>query len=78
MRFVINIVSLLFQGWEEAKKHQNARQFCWNYFLSENTLRVRSYYLFVINLYSNIVFVTYHQASSLAHTPSVNNFSKDG
>jgi len=29
-----------FKGWEEAKKHQNARQFCWNYFLSENTLRM--------------------------------------
>eukprot|EP00111_Clytia_hemisphaerica_P005132 TCONS_00014777-protein len=29
-----------FKGWEDAKRHQNAREYCWRYFLSESTLRM--------------------------------------
>ena len=31
---------LLFQGWEEATTRGTSRQYCWQNFLSENTLKV--------------------------------------
>ena len=31
------------QGWEEACRHRNARDYCWEHFLSHNTLEVRTY-----------------------------------
>ena len=32
-----------FNGWERSRRHGNTRQYCWDHFLSSNTLEVINY-----------------------------------